>query len=88
MNSALLTPLCARAVEPHRLDLSRATTCCVLASAEWLEDIRLAPSTVLESQLFMHDWAVLDPFYSQARDRNLQRHIDLCLLVALSIKRG
>lgn len=86
MNSALLTSLCARAVEPHLCDLSRAATCCVLAFAELLEEIRLAPSTAFETQLPMHDWAVSDPFYSQERDRNLQRHIDLCLLVCIAYK--
>lgn len=88
MNSALLTSLCARAVEPHLHDLSRAATCCVLAFAELLKEIHLAQSTALESQLSMHDWAVLDPFYSQERDRNLQRHIDLCLLVCIAHKRS
>lgn len=88
MNSALLTSLCARAVEPHLNDLSRAATCCVLAFAELLKEIRLAQSTAFESQLSMHDWAVLDPFYSQERDRNLQRHIDLCLLVCIAHKKS
>lgn len=87
MNSALLTSLCARAVEPHLRDLSGAATCCVSAFAELLEEIRLAPSTAFQSQLPMHDWAVLDPFYSQERDRNLQRHIDLCLLVCIAYKK-
>lgn len=88
MNSALLTSLCARAVEPHLRDLSRAATCCVLAFAELLEEIHLASSMVFESQLSVHGWAVLDPFYSQDRDRNLQRHTDLCLLVCIVYKRS
>lgn len=87
MNSALVTSLWAGAVEPHLRDLNRAATCCVSASAELLEEIRFAPSTVLESQLSMHDWAVSDPFYHQERDRNLQRPIDLCLLVCIAYKK-